>query len=296
MDGVLERSRWPERWKPSFVSDAPVWHSGESRVCAGKTRARPRREQGAVEGSRGLLETVFASGVPPTHDSFERLTPLCDHLPSIHHLLGFWCPKACSTSLFPRAISAHPRDAWMGLQPLRCSIGQTITDLVTFPVNEECPLCYSSTTCDIIQRLGISGTLLSPIGLALARRSRGSGLTVVPTALSSRAPGSPPLWRAKAVREPKRSPGGRTHKVGQWLSTCLLSARGVQAANASHPKAQGNRLTADGHITWTALGRTMKTMRHLLARRTGGLFCLGGRTTRPFVFGGDHVCHRKAWE
>jgi hypothetical protein len=34
-DGVLERSRWPERWRSSFVSGVPVWPSGELRVLAG---------------------------------------------------------------------------------------------------------------------------------------------------------------------------------------------------------------------------------------------------------------------
>ncbi|GHO72386.1 hypothetical protein KSD_01570 [Ktedonobacter sp. SOSP1-85] len=86
-----------------------------------------------------------------------------------------------------------------------------------------------------------------------------------------------------------------THEIGQWLSKRLLSARRVQAAKASHPKAQLNRLAADRQITWTALVITMNTMRNLLASRAVGLFRLGGRTDRQLFFGGYHFCHYKAW-
>src|SRR5258708_37647995 len=40
----------------------------------------------------------------------------------------------------------------------------------------------------------------------------------------------------------------------------------------------------------------MNTMRNLLTSRAVGLFRLGGRTDNQLFFGGDHFCHRKAWE
>jgi hypothetical protein len=66
-----------------------------------------------LEEGRWLLETVFESRVQPADVSLESLTPMFDHLPSIHHQLGLWCPKGCSTSNVPRAVSADPLHVWM---------------------------------------------------------------------------------------------------------------------------------------------------------------------------------------
>ena len=46
--------------------------------------------------------------VDPTHDTFERLTPIFDDVPTIHDLLGRGSAKLCPASILPGTISADP--------------------------------------------------------------------------------------------------------------------------------------------------------------------------------------------
>lgn len=100
------------------------------------------------EGSRGLRETVLASGGQPTDHAFERLTPPGDPLPAIHNRLGFWGSKGCSTSRFPGAIPADPRATWMRVLSTRwCfrrSIRQQRNDRVTLSITEQRALRHPS--------------------------------------------------------------------------------------------------------------------------------------------------------
>lgn len=169
---------------------------------------------------------------------------------------------------------------------------------MTLPVNEERPIFHPSTKREIIHAKDLRDAAFH--GWACPGKTQ-EGIRTHRCSYSFEQPCS---WFSSTLDDedrpqkcsPKRSQGRRTHEVGQWLSKRLLSACGVQAAEASHPKAQLNRLTTDWHITWTALVIPMNTMRNLLASRAVGLFRLRSRTDRQLFFGGDRFCHRKAWE
>src|SRR5260221_889583 len=105
-------------------------------------------------GGTRLVLSLCETRIHPTQHPFERLTPIFDHMPPIHHLLGRGRAKLSTTSILSGTVSADPLHTRMSAKPgCECFCGpvrQQIDWTVPLPVNQQSAVRETTTKRKII--------------------------------------------------------------------------------------------------------------------------------------------------